>query len=104
MDLRDNIIYLIQLEFYKHISFTIQKREKISNFYLRFTKENLLNECVKKLLDCDIVLFSSYVWNEKISLKIAEELKKIDPNKLIIFGGPSVPDNIDNKTGRIFNK
>ena len=45
-----------------------------------------------------LLLFSSYVWNEKISLKIAEELKKIDPNKLIIFGGPSVPDNIDNKT------
>ena len=93
MDLRDNIIYLIQLEFYKHISFTIQKRENFK-FLPTIYKREPLNECVKKLLDCDIVLFSSYVWNEKISLKIAEELKKIDPNKLIIFGGPSVPDNM----------
>ena len=81
-------------------AYFIHNSKKRENFKFLPTiyKREPLNECVKKLLDCDIVLFSSYVWNEKISLKIAEELKKIDPNKLIIFGGPSVPDNIDNKT------
>ena len=60
-------------------------------------KREPLIDCVKKLENCHIVLFSSYVWNEKISLKIAEELKRKDPNKFIIFGGPSVPDNKDDR-------
>ena len=38
-----------------------------------------------------------YVWNEQITLAIAKELKKLDKNKFIIIGGPSVPDNIDGK-------
>ena len=32
-----------------------------------------------------------------ITLAIAKELKKLDKNKFIIIGGPSVPDNIDGK-------
>ncbi len=67
-------------------------------------KREPLNECVKKLENCDIALFSSYVWNEKISLKIAEELKKKDPNKFIVFGGPSVPDNTDNRAELFLKK
>lgn len=38
-----------------------------------------------------ICLFSSYVWNEAINLKVAKHVKKISPNSLIIFGGPHVP-------------
>ena len=60
-------------------------------------KREPLNNCIKKLENCHVALFSSYVWNEKISLKIAEELKKKDPNKFIVFGGPSVPDNTDDR-------
>ena len=47
---------------------------------------------VDKLKENDIVLFSNYVWNEQINLQIANKLKKENPNILIIFGGPSVPD------------
>lgn len=47
---------------------------------------------VEKLKNCDIVGFSLYVWNEKISLKIAKELREVNPHCLIIFGGPQVPD------------
>jgi len=50
---------------------------------------------VEKLKDCDIVGFSLYVWNEKISLKIAKELREINPDCLIVFGGPQVPDNAE---------
>lgn len=50
---------------------------------------------VEKLKDCDIVGFSLYVWNEKISLKIAKELREINPHCLIVFGGPQVPDNAE---------
>ena len=60
-------------------------------------KRKLLNECFEHLKDRDIILFSSYVWNEQISLSIAKKLKEYDPKKFIIFGGPSVPDNKYNK-------
>ncbi len=56
-------------------------------------KRKLLNECFEHLKDRDIILFSVYVWNEKISLAIAKKLKEYDKKKFIIFGGPSVPDN-----------
>lgn len=56
-------------------------------------KRDSLQECVDKLEFADIVCFSSYVWNENISCEIARELKHKDENKIIIFGGPSVPDD-----------
>ena len=40
-------------------------------------------------------MFSVYVWNKNISIEIAKELKKIDQNKFIVFGGPSAPDNAE---------
>ena len=51
-----------------------------------------VDEAVKSLRDCDLICFSTYVWNEKVSLEIARRLKQIDENKIIIFGGPQVPD------------
>ena len=67
-------------------------------------KRKLLNECFEHLKDRDVVLFSTYVWNEKISLAIAEKLKKFDKNKFIIFGGPSVPDNKFGKAEEFIRK
>ena len=56
-------------------------------------KRKHLNDCFEHLKDRNVVLFSTYVWNENISLEIAKKLKKYDKTKFIIFGGPSVPDN-----------
>ncbi len=67
------------------------------NFLDPIYKREEFDVCVKKLSSADIVLFSLYVWNENITLAIAKRLKEIDNKKLIVFGGPSVPDNIDNK-------
>ncbi len=60
-------------------------------------KREEFDVCVEKLKSADVVLFSLYVWNENITLAIAKKLKEIDKNKFIIVGGPSVPDNVDNK-------
>jgi hypothetical protein len=49
---------------------------------------------VEALLDADVVLFSAYVWNFRISLEIARRLKAMRPDTLIVFGGPHVPDRI----------
>ena len=62
------------------------------SFQTTIYKRWLLNKCVEKLKNQNIVLFSTYVWNVNISLAIAKKLKKINNNILIIFGGPSVPD------------
>jgi radical SAM superfamily enzyme YgiQ (UPF0313 family) len=50
------------------------------------------DDAVAALADADVVGFSTYVWNIKISLEIARRLKARRPEILIIFGGPQVPD------------
>lgn len=49
-------------------------------------------DSVKLLAGAHVVGFSTYVWNVKVSLAIAGQLKDIDPQVLIVFGGPQVPD------------
>jgi hypothetical protein len=56
-------------------------------------KRSRIDEVVERLLDADVVGFSAYVWNERISLEIARRLKSRNPDVLIVFGGPQVPDN-----------
>lgn len=43
----------------------------------------------------EIVGFSTYVWNIRHSLKIAKRLKQEQPETLIVFGGPQVPDRAE---------
>ena len=86
--------------YFMHNSEKLDSYEFLPTIY----KREPLSVSVKKLENCDIALFSSYVWNEKISLAIARELKKKDPNKFIIFGGPSVPDNTDNRAELFLKK
>jgi len=52
-------------------------------------------EIVERLSAADIVGFSTYVWNAQISLEAARRLKCLDPQRLIIFGGPQVPDHAE---------
>jgi len=63
------------------------------NFQNPIYKRLLLAECVDILKNQDVALLSTYVWNINISLEIGKELKKINPNIFLIYGGPSVPDN-----------
>lgn len=49
-------------------------------------------DAVEALREADIVGFSTYVWNGRISLEIARRLKALKPGIAIIFGGPHVPD------------
>lgn len=51
-----------------------------------------VDETVNDLTHCDVVGFSTYVWNGRISLEIARGLRERNNNVVIIFGGPHVPD------------
>ncbi len=49
-------------------------------------------EAVEHLRGADVVGFSAYVWNVRLSLAIARALKEESPDTLVVFGGPQVPD------------
>ena len=51
-----------------------------------------IGDIVEHLRDADIVGFSTYVWNIRISLEAARRLKEVRPDIRIVFGGPHVPD------------
>ncbi len=48
------------------------------------------------LLNPDIVGFSCYIWNIEYVKKVSENLKKINPNIKIFFGGPEASFDADN--------
>ena len=55
-------------------------------------KRAAIDSIVQSLVSADLVGFSIYVWNERISLEIARRLKAIKPEIVTVFGGPQVPD------------
>ena len=48
---------------------------------------------MEALKEADLVGFSTYVWNGRISLEIARRLKAVNPRIVVVFGGPHVPDH-----------
>lgn len=51
-----------------------------------------LEDALGKIHGADIACFSVYAWNIGLSLKIAQEFKKVNPKALIVFGGPQIPN------------
>jgi radical SAM superfamily enzyme YgiQ (UPF0313 family) len=51
-----------------------------------------INQIVSAMESADIVGISTYVWNIQISLEVSRRIKERWPDKLIVFGGPQVPD------------
>lgn len=50
--------------------------------------ENILRQLHKSR--CDIYAFSCYIWNIDMVLKLCSSLKKVNPEAIIILGGPEV--------------
>ena len=78
-------------------SFVKQNKKIRDNYIFKeyiFLKESIL-DIVNKIRQVDILGISCYIWNWKISVKLAEEVRKHNPNCLIFLGGPHVPDNVD---------
>lgn len=64
-------------------------------FLLPLYKRTAVKDAVRQLLPADVVGFSAYVWNFRLSLEIARRLKAERPETLILFGGPHVPDRAE---------
>ena len=61
-------------------------------FVLPVYKRVAVDDAVEQLAGADVVGFSAYVWNVRLSLAIARALKARQPETTIVFGGPQVPD------------
>ena len=50
-----------------------------------------IEDTVAKLSRCDIVGFSTYVWNKNYNYTLARKVKELNPDCMIFFGGPEMP-------------
>lgn len=55
---------------------------------INHSEEDILKEIYKR--NADVVAFSCYIWNISMVNRISAELKKIQPNVTIWYGGPEV--------------
>ena len=56
-------------------------------FFYKDSSENI----IKKIVDPDIIIFSSFIWNWDINRQVAKSIKKEYPNCITIFGGAMMP-------------
>lgn len=71
------------------------KNPKQYEFLLPIYRRIPVEHATQQLRDGDIVLFSTYVWNIRLSLEIAKSVKRLNPRAIIVFGGPQVPDRVE---------
>jgi radical SAM superfamily enzyme YgiQ (UPF0313 family) len=60
-------------------------------FLLPVFRRDRVADAVEHLKSADIAGFSLYSWNERLTMAIAERLKRLRPSTLIVCGGPQVP-------------
>lgn len=75
----------------------------ICNCYIKnYTINDSLDKIMSSILsyEAEVIGFGCYIWNIEYILKLAESIKKIKPEVIIVLGGPEVsynPDEILNK-------
>lgn len=50
-----------------------------------------IESVAQRLRDHAVVGFSTYVWNREYHYKLAQRIKELNPDCLIVFGGPEIP-------------
>ena len=82
------------------VSYIKTKDNLSSNFKFEktfvFRDEKKLDAYIEECRDSDILLCSCYVWNWEITTYLAKKVKEINPQCLIIFGGPQAPQILEN--------
>ena len=97
-----NYLYGDQIHFPYSIGRLIAyvKTNKNINSQFKFDRtfifRDQLNNYVEQSYDSDILLCSCYVWNWEVTKQLAKKVKATNPNCLIIFGGPQVPNRTEN--------
>ncbi len=73
----------------------INSKPELSQHYKfekTFVFRDRVDEYIQQCKDTDILLCSCYVWNWEITTYLAQEVRKMNPKCMIIFGGPQIPD------------
>ena len=97
-----NYLYGDQIHFPYSIGRLIAyvKTNKNINSQFKFDRtfifRDQLNNYAEQSYDSDILLCSCYVWNWEVTKQLAKKVKATNPNCLIIFGGPQVPNRTEN--------
>lgn len=57
-----------------------------------YKRENI-EELAKKLADCSLLAVSYYLWNDVYNSNLIKAVKKLNPNCIVVAGGPQLPVN-----------
>ena len=73
-------------------SYCAQFPEVKDNFVLKdiIFKREPLKDILARLDNPRVVAFSCYQWNRNFNLNLAQDIKKLFPNCVVVFGGPEV--------------
>lgn len=55
-------------------------------------KHSSTEKYIENLAAADIIFYSTYLWNFKVSLEIARIIKREKPEIINVFGGPQIPE------------
>lgn len=75
------------------------KRNAKINEQFNFLEPEFLQRSVfdtqmtKKLQKTNILGLTCYIWNQEINDRLAKRFKKINPNGLVVYGGPQIPED-----------
>lgn len=50
-----------------------------------------IDQQAKAVAECDVAFFSFYVWNKNYTFTLIQKAKEINPDLIVIVGGPEVP-------------
>ena len=70
-----------------------QKIKENFKFEKTFVFRENIKDDINRCKNSDVLLCSCYVWNWELTIHLAEQVKKINPDCLIILGGHHVPEN-----------
>jgi len=70
----------------------VKRNYKFNGFIWK--RDNIDNICVNASKN-HVIAFSTYVWNKNYNFELAKKIKSINPDAVLIFGGPEI--EIENK-------
>jgi len=74
-------------------AFSLTSQKVKDNYQLKkfVWRRDPIEDTAAGLANCAVVGFSTYNWNRNYNYALAERIKKINPNCIIVFGGPEPP-------------
>lgn len=72
-------------------------KSKFPDFNIKlFAYPNKLEDAIQAEAP-DVLMLTNYTWNEALSLHFAKHIRRINPNCLIVVGGPNIPVETERK-------